>query len=388
MLEKEFLISRLISLQIKGELKAEQETVLNNWLAEKEERKIFLEEFYDQSTFNSEIERYISKDKTAIWNKVTRKLGAEEFIPIRNKIFLLRAMTVAASIVLMIGIGTYFLNDYFKTAGPDPFSYVNDISPGSNKATLTLSNGEVIALRNNYKSLIVDAGKLMYNDGSAVISGKGTTFAVKDTELKINTPRGGQYEAVLPDGTRVWLNAASTLTFPSKFIGGDRKVTLKGEAYFEVFKDKQHPFIVKADNQEIEVLGTHFNVNSYSDETTVNTTLLEGSIRINHQLTLKPNEQSNLYKNGKIVVSKANENAIAWKDGNFVFEKEDIQSIMRKVERWYNVEIVYQGERPKELYSGITKRSGNVSQILSILEETGTVKFKIEGNKIILSKNN
>lgn len=299
---------------------------------------------------------------------------------------------IAAAVALIIS-GVYFFNyNNQKISGVQSITYENDVAPGKAGATLTLANGKKISLTNvNNGKLATEAGVTITKtaDGQLVYSVSALRDVAKRPYNTLSTAKGETYMLTLPDKSKVWLNAASSLTYRASLSEqGKRVVRLSGEAYFQVAKDKVHPFVVKTDQQEVEVLGTHFNINSYTDEAIANTTLLEGSIRINKKLILKPNEQANLYKNGAIVVSRASENAVAWKDGNFVFEKENIESIMRKVARWYNVEIVYKGERPKELYSGITKRSGNVSQILSILEETGTVKFKIDGNKIILSKNN
>ncbi|TKC59151.1 DUF4974 domain-containing protein [Pedobacter hiemivivus] len=387
MLEKEFYISRLISLQIKGGLTVEQETELNNWLAEKEAHRLFLEEFYDQEKFKSEIGHYLAKDKTNLWNKVIGNLDNPEVVPLKNKTLLLWSrFAVAASILLVIGIAIYFLNNHGRPVADHSSAYTNDLKPGSNKATLTLADGQTVTLNNRNTGVIIAAEKLTYNDGTAVIANhNGKTALRNERELKINTPRGGHYEAVLPDGTHVWLNAASTLTFPSKFSGRNRKVVLRGEAYFEVAKDKQHPFIVKADQQDVEVLGTHFNVNSYRDEPTVNTTLFEGSVRINGNTLLKPGQQANLYPTGQLVVSKGSNDVIAWKDGKFKFDETPLEVVLRQFSRWYDVDIEYPNGIPKERFTGYIDKNLHASDALDILKYT-KIDFKIEGKKIIVLK--
>ncbi|WP_448634930.1 FecR family protein [Pedobacter panaciterrae] len=209
----------------------------------------------------------------------------------------------------------------------------------------------------------------------------------------IETPNGGKYQVNLPDGTRVWLNAASLLRYPTKFSGSKRVVELTGEGYFEVAKlPGKIPFIVKSEGQEVEVLGTHFNINSYEDEGPIKTTLLEGSVRVirsksswnapDNNVLLRPGEQSELGEQ-KINVKEVNtESILAWKDGDFVFDGDDLKSIMRKVARWYDVEVIYKGEFDDVKFGGLISRSKNISSVLGIMESTGKIHFVIEGNRI------
>jgi len=296
-------------------------------------------------------------------------------------------LSAAAAILVLVGLALFF----FKS-GSDPVTgpvYANDIAPGSNKATLRMGNGKVIALSGNKKGVLIDATKLTYDDGSEI-----TEQTAEVQELVVQTPNGGQYEAVLPDGTHVWLNAASTLKFPSKFIGKERLVTLSGEAYFEVSHDKSKPFKVVSAGQTVEVLGTHFNINAYQDNQAVKTTLLEGSVRLSggsvSGTVLKPN-QSASFSGGKIRVERLApeeaENEVAWKDGLFIFEDESLQSVMNKVARWYNVEVVYTvGVDKNELYGGSLSRYDKVSKVLETLELTKGIHFKVEGRRILVMK--
>lgn len=403
MLEKEFYISQLISSKIKNELSPEQEIAWNVWLAENVKHQEFVAEFYEESKFNKDLNRYVSKDKTVIWAKIATELNDKKDKSVQSSEYIERikmSMTikpklspiwikiaVAASIVCVLGMGGYFLSQYFNPYRGVEFAAGADLKPGSNKATITLDNGKTIVLSGNKTAVLVDASKMVYNDGTNIVSDADAQVVPdqKIRELKLATPSGGQYEAVLPDGTRVWLNAASTLKFPSSFSGKDRIVTLSGEAYFNVSKDKTHPFKVRTARQEVEVLGTHFNVNSYADEPTVNTTLFEGSVKINDDILLVPGEQANLYKTGKVVVSKAGADAAAWKDGKFAFEDTDLQTVLRQLARWYDVEIVYPNGIPQESFTGYIDRNLKASDALNILTYT-KVNFKIEGKKILVFK--
>jgi transmembrane sensor len=270
-----------------------------------------------------------------------------------------------------------------KTA--KPFSI---IKPGSNKAILTLSNGTVINLSDAQAGLVSRQGNIRVGkaaDGLLVYQGK----ANKKQPVIFNTvttPRGGQYQIVLPDGTKVWLNAASSLKFPSIFSAAERSVELQGEAYFEVAKNKHQPFKVAVKQMNIEVLGTYFNVNAYADEASIKTTLLEGSVKLssgnNHKI-LAPGQQASLgHKPGFQIKAVNVEEAVAWKNGYFIFDNENIQDIMRKVARWYDVEVVYQGKIDKGSYGGTVSRFNSVTGVLKSLELTGTVHFKTEGRRI------
>ncbi|NQX37526.1 FecR protein [Pedobacter steynii] len=300
----------------------------------------------------------------------------------------------AAMVFIIFGLGLYFYPD-FREAGKViyPSQYASKILPGGNKAILTLSDGSEISLtdaengaltkQSGIKIIKTADGQLVYDARAA-----GSSSEASNT---ITTPRGGQYQVNLPDGTKVWLNAASSLKFPLTFTDQkNRIVELSGEAYFEVAKNKHQPFKVitavrpdqEGREQIIEVLGTHFNVNAYPDEESIVTTLLEGSIRLNNKLILKPNQESIFAYDHFHVVSADTEEAVAWKNGYFMFANEDLRSIMRKISRWYNLEIVYQGKTTDNTFIGTVSRFKEVSEVLNILELTRTVHFKIEGRKI------
>lgn len=296
-------------------------------------------------------------------------------------------IAAAASVVLVAGIGLYFYSNQPADQVQGLQQYANDVPAGSNKAYLTLANGKKILLTTATNGMLAEEGGVKITktaDGQLVytIADEGTKSTGKYN--RIETPIGGQYELQLPDGTRVWLNAASSLKYPASFYAlKERSVELSGEAYFEVAKDKTKPFLVKSKGQEVEVLGTHFDVNAYPDEQSVKTTLIEGSVKLNGQLTLKPGQQSVL-SDGKFNVKEVNANDAAdWKNGEFVFSNEPLTSILKKAARWYGVEIVYEQNLAKvPTFTGSVSRSENISSVLNMLEETSNVRFTIAGKQI------
>lgn len=319
----------------------------------------------------------------------------------RKRTTLWPKLAAAAAVIFVVGIALWFFGNN-QTVNisftPDKVAS-NEILPGKHTARLMLAPGRVLELSDAKTGLVIDATKLSYNDGSPLAG------AVTDNNdwISVATPKGGTYEVVLPDRTKVWLNAGSELFFPRRFSGKLRKVTLTGEAYFEVAKDKAHPFLVGTNNQELEVLGTHFNISAYLNEDQIKTTLLEGAVKISayDRVTndpvkatrpvvtiLKPKQQSVVDKDSRTLLAIANTAAVmAWKNGDFVFEGETLEGIMREVERWYNVEVVYASDAPRQLrLEGVVSRSRSIDAVLERMAATGSVKFKINGRKIIVTK--
>jgi ferric-dicitrate binding protein FerR (iron transport regulator) len=267
----------------------------------------------------------------------------------------------------------------------------NDVAPGGNKAVLTLANGSEIVLDGASNGILTHQGNTKV---VKMANGQLTYQALRRTSEEVvqntmSTPRGGQYRLGLPDGTQVWLNAASSITYPTAFIGRERKVKLKGEAYFEVRHDHQKPFSVEVNGMEVSVLGTHFNVNAYNDETTIKTTLLEGAVRIakdGAKLLLKPGQQAQLEKSGdiKLVEGADIEGAVAWKSGLFSFRDADVTSMMRQLSRWYDLDVKYEGEISKKRFSGQVFRNLNLSEALRVLELSG-IRFRIEGKRLTVT---
>lgn len=311
-----------------------------------------------------------------------------------------RRTAVAASLVLIGAAGWFWLRKPEPVAKTAHHIYQNDVAPGGNKAFLILANGKKISLtgsrngeliaQSGIKVVKIAEGELAYEVSEKAGAGEKPVYHT------IQTPKGGQYQVRLPDGTRVWLNAASALKFPSSFSSlKERSVELKGEAYFEVAHQK-NAFRVHTGQQTVEVLGTHFNINGYEDEPAVKTTLLEGSVRVSsgtegiskHFEILRPGQQAALINNGFKVTEVDTEAIVAWKNGDFIFKNEDFGSAMRKVSRWYDVEIVYQLRSPVNIQpGGWISRKNNISAVLEMIESTGKVHFKIEGRRVIVENN-
>jgi transmembrane sensor len=313
-----------------------------------------------------------------------------------SKRFIFLRIVAAASIIGLILVGTFF---WFNRDEQREVSqtevrkngYKNDVLPGGDKAILTLADGSTIVLDDAQNGALTQqgatkviklGGKLAYDP-----TGAGSTEVVYNT---ITTPRGGQYQIELPDGSQVWLNAASSLRFPTAFAGKERRVEISGEAYFEVAKNKNMPFVVSVNGAEVQVLGTHFNVMAYQEEDVVKTTLLEGVVQFvsgNSTSLLKPGQQSQLTKEGQVkVVSGIDvDEVMAWKNGMFHFENVDIETIMQQLSRWYDVEVVFKSKNTREQFVVEMPRSSKLSDVLRVLELTGDIKFEIEGKKVIVS---
>lgn len=313
----------------------------------------------------------------------------------RNKraVWMLRRIAVAASILLVIGFGSYYL--FFNNKEVKQEEVVSIASgkevkaPETNRATITLTDGKTVyldsvdngqlAVQGNVKLVKLANGQIVYE----------TTSSEVLTEIKYNTlsnPRGSKViDMALADGSHVWLNAGSSVTYPIAFMDNERNVTITGEAYFEVAHDKTKPFRVTKGDMTVEVLGTHFNVNAYDDEEDIKVSLLEGSVKVSgnqHSLIIQPNQQAIVTNNNVSLNKKADmEEVMAWKNGRFVFSNSDLQAIMRQVMRWYDVEVVYAGNMPQRFFTADLSRQTNLSELLKVLE-VSKVHFKIENKKL------
>ena len=297
-----------------------------------------------------------------------------------------------AAILTIIFSGIYFFNERSAKLPVNAKIVRQDVQPGEFGATLTMANGKKINLSNATKGEISQESGIIISkteDGRIAYESNGNV-ADPDALNTLSTARGETYQLRLPDGSLVYLNAASSLTYSASLMqNGKRMVKLIGEAYFEVAKDKLHPFMVSTNNQTVEVLGTHFNISSYADDELEKTTLLEGSVKVSasgNARILKPGQQAKLYS-GKIQVSETDTDlAVAWKNNEFVMESEHIENIMKMIERWYNVEVVYVGEKTNQRFSGKVSRFDKLSKVLEVVEYTGDAHFKVKGRTIYVSK--
>lgn len=315
--------------------------------------------------------------------------------------YLVYRWVAAASVIIMIAAGAYW---WQNAPRPDHSMVViknSQVVPGGNKATLTLANGRMIVLdsaangalarQGNTQVIKLDNGELAYNADAQ----PGTV----DINT-LSTPRGGQYQVNLPDGSRVWLNAASSLTYPTAFTGKERTVTLTGEAYFEVAGNAAQPFYIKmpaprpgGKDAKVEVLGTRFNINAYGDETGISTTLLEGAVKVTSEeqlQVLKPGQQALVSTGGSIqLIADADvELAMAWKNGEFRFRRTDITSIMNQLSRWYNFQVKYEGVLPTMRYSGSIGRNAKLTEVLEMLRMLTGARFEVNGNIVKVSFKN
>ncbi|WP_316747216.1 FecR family protein [Pedobacter gandavensis] len=357
-----------------------------------EEERIIVESWHIYELKESKYrpsQEHITIVHNRTWEKLSLHMHHRENTLVNKKLWV--GVAAAAAILLISSIITY---SYLKPASlSSPVLMTqNDVMAAENKATLTLNNGERISLNQSNKDLVAIQGGINIRKSNGLLiyeQQKSTTATIALNKLE--TPRGGKYQVLLPDGTKVWLNSASILTYPNTFIGKDRIVSLLGEAYFEVAKHKEKVFKVVSGTQTIEVLGTHFNVKSYTDENETQTTLAEGKVKISKGLKhiiLKPGQAAFTSENSKSIKIKKTdlEKDLAWKNNEFIFRGDDIMSIMREVARWYNVEVTYEGNFNKDGYMGTISRSKNISEVLKMLQLTGKINYKIEGRRITLMK--
>jgi transmembrane sensor len=301
----------------------------------------------------------------------------------------------AAVILLVLGASCFF---WFKRSDTPLAAnktrapvLKTDVAPGGNKAILTLSDGSTISLEDAGNGTLAQQGnarvvKLSNGELAYRASGKAAREVLYNT---MSTPRGGQFRLTLPDGTQVWLNASSSITYPTAFTGKDRKVEMKGEAYFEVARRPDQPFKVLVKGMEVYEIGTHFNINAYDDESEARTTLLEGSVKITKgtsSMLLQPGQQASCGPDDLVsLVKDADvEESVAWKEGLFSFDGADLPSIMRQLARWYDLEVYYEGEVPKRHFTGKVFRNLPLSETLKILE-LSHVHFRIEGNRLTVT---
>ncbi|WP_257666631.1 FecR family protein [Parapedobacter tibetensis] len=349
-----------------------------------EEERALVERFYLDQFRNQLLPTDAPSDrlKVSLWEQVSEATAGKKRKP-KPLIWRWPRVAAAAALVFLAGSTLYFYVGHIKPEVQEDW-IAGDVGPGGNKATLVLADGRQIELSEHQEGVIFHRNEVTYDDNTAVAvlpSGEG----VLPSDLyTLSTPRGGQYRLTLPDGTGVWLNAASSITYPAAFGEGERRVELTGEAYFEVTHDTAQPFIVETAGQQVEVLGTHFNINAYPDEEVSKTTLLEGAVRVSlseSQVSrqLEPGQQANIQHEViqvEDVVDPAD--AIAWKEGKFAFDEESLESILKRVARWYNVEVEYKAPQAKNIrFGGTMSRFDNMSKVLSKLEITGDVQFEM-----------
>lgn len=395
-------IQNLLDRYLSGACSAEEQLIVEKWLEQQQETSNEWSEMDApakaawMSQLHQDIQHTIHGSGMAATTRAI-PANATRALPIYRRL-LFRASVAAAVILLIAGVWWFERTPAHEEGATVHNSRPsNDVPPGGNRAILTLANGSTIALdsaangslaqQGNTTVLKTANGQLAYQI-AASDKPQATRAATYNT---LATPRGGQYRLVLPDGSKVWLNAASSIRYPTTFEGKERRVTITGEAYFEIKENAALPFVVATDNKgEIQVLGTQFNVNAYDDEPVVKTTLLEGAVQVKKEgttLLLKPGEQAQLTKTGDLTRMKDvdMEETIAWKNGKFSCKNMALEDILRQVARWYDVEIVYE-DRITDRYTASVARDVPVSSLLRYLELSEGVHFRIEGRKITVVK--
>jgi len=380
-------IAYLIAGHLRGTLLPAEQDELDDWITDSDENLELFETLTDEDNIEAAMQRYgaIEQGKAAALAGVKESLGLPaEKRPVRR----LKLYLVAASLIVAAA-GFYLFTRPTQQPIEKPIAQAPaDVPAGSDKAVLTLSDGRTLILDSTGTGELASegavqikqqAGRLVY-DGAA----GHTRYNV------VSTPRGGRYGVVLSDGTRVWLNAESSLRYPAAFTGTSRPVVLRGEGYFEVAKNASSPFIVTlpgadGDTSRVKVLGTHFNINSYGDEGSVTATLLEGSVAVqkgNSTRLLKPGEQARIATGINVAAVNAAE-AIAWKEGTFLFRDAGIRAVGEQIKRWYDVDVVYEGTITQH-FNTVVPRAVPLARLLEGLEGTGQVHFVLTGKKLVI----
>ena len=368
----------LIDKYLAGQCTPEEEALVETWYNQLSDKQEAMPGQPDYEARNRQISAGLPPDPTT---PAIRRLWPR--------------IAAAASIIICIGIGLFFLTQpnlqklKVQIAKNDIISENNKSE--NNKAVLTLANGQRIVLTGARNGRLAAEGGTAITktmDGQISYNAQAASSAGAAAFNTISTPRGGQYQVVLPDGSHVWLNAASSIRFSAAFTGNDREVQITGEAYFEVAHNKAKPFRVRSNGQTVEVVGTHFNVSAYSDEKCIYTTLLEGSVKVRSKTKtaiIRPGQVAINNLNDEITVKQADiDEAMAWKNGMFMFNNEDIASIMRKVSRWYDVDIDYKGDISNIYIDGNYSRSKSLKSLLRNIELMDNVKFKINERRVTI----
>lgn len=389
----------LLRRHIEGELTKEEQQELETWSAMHPSNRQLLEEMSDPDTLFRELasmDNAYGDDREASIKRMYARIDPKVSVsrPIkRNLIVRLRKWLPYAVAILLFAIVGVTL---WKTTPVEekPQTIVADIEPGGPKAVLTLADGRQVSLREDQGYIVLQDGDMRYSDGSRVlIDGAGSPVGDEPRYLSISVPKGGTYQVILSDGTKVWLNSSSTLRYPERFAGLQRLVELEGEAYFEVSslqeEGKKSRFVVKSRHQQIEVLGTQFNVSAYSDQKEIVTTLVEGSVSVvpnanpSDRFLLRPGYQSAVLGNDRSIKEVDVAQYIAWKEGLFYFKNTSFEEMMDQITNWYDIEIVYKSKVPNETFTGKISRNLSLMTFLELLN-VSNVSVSLEGKKLMV----
>ena len=328
---------------------------------------------YDLTAYSAEIKEVDQFVRKALYRKIT---------PLQRRTIPYLKIAAGIAAVFLLALTIVYFNRDLPADNNIVNESIKDISPGTNRATLILDSGKPIVLREDKEGIQINADNITYSDGTNLTESNQTQYAT------LIVPRAGQYQVTLPDGTKVWLNAQTTLKYPVKFRGTEREVEMQGEAYFEVTRNPRQPFVIKSNEQTVKVLGTSFNINTFTGRAT--TTLINGRVQLSNNKQTKiliPGQQA-VETGDSFDVKNVNvENYTSWKEGILVLNNQNIHDILKQLERWYDVEFINTSSlNSKEALSGDIPRDINLSGILQALEQQMQIKFKIEGRRIMVSK--
>ena len=386
-MKEAFEIARIIQKSLKGKLSESEERQLSGWRKVSDENERAFQRMISEDFYTIGMEKLEMYDSRVAYGRFLQKKYQQR----RKRRFLINMARVAAvalpfviALVLYVGLN----REEEQMVRP---SLASNILPGTSKAVLTLANGQMIPLgKEATDSTIITDGTQISASGSGVTYASGVeSESVVYNKLEI--PRGGEFCLTLSDGTRVWLNSETSIQYPVAFGAKERRVFVQGEAYFEVAKDAKKPFTVQFMSSSVTVLGTSFNIRAYPEEKRSQTTLAEGSVRIyspGSSMLLKPGEQAEVSAlSGEMVKQEVEvKNFTSWKDGRFVFEQQPLEDIMRTLERWYDIRVIFNDEGAKRIsLSGNMKRYGDFSQVMKMLQMTGDVRFELHGNDVYIT---
>ncbi len=389
-------VSRWITKYILQDISAEEQALLDKWRKEDVANEVVFNRIIDQQKIREDIRDMGEVDVQQAWKAVLEKASYSEqnAIPLKKRSW----WKYAAAVLVPVGLAVamFLIRQEHKSAEEAIVSHFhNDVAPGGNKATLTLANGQVFTLDEEAKGYLgIHEGARMQNDSAMLIYQASSDGGGPVTYNTFSTPVGGSYAIVLSDGTKVWLNALSSLRFPTRFTGEHRTVQLMGEAYFEVSSQSGKRFMVETkEGVTVEVLGTHFNITNYPDENEMVTTLLEGKVQLRQDdrskaFVMEPGdavlynrERKEMEKTGSVDVDAA----VAWKNDIFLFNNDNLTDIMRRLERWYNVKVEYRSQANiNSHFTGGIRRKENISKVLEMLEMTGGARFEVRDDKVIV----